>query len=118
MHELSIASAVVDTAVAHARGRRVAVVSVRAGALRQVVPASLHFYFGIVSRDTVAEGARLDVEEVAARLACRDCQTAWTVESPAFRCPGCGGGDVEVRAGDELEVESIEVEEEDAACIA
>ena len=34
-----------------------------------------------------------------------------------FRCPGCGGADVEVAAGDELEVESIEVEEE-PACTA
>ena len=31
---------------------------------------------------------------------------------PAFRCPACGGADVEVVAGDEFEVESIEVEEE------
>ena len=32
--------------------------------------------------------------------------------APVFRCPACGGADVEVLAGDELEVESIEVEED------
>ena len=38
-------------------------------------------------------------------------------EGPVFRCPSCGGADVGIAAGDELEVESIEVEEE-PACTA
>ena len=117
MHELSIASAVVDTAVRHAGGRPVAVVSFRAGHLRQVVPDSLHFYFGIVSRGTVCEGARLELEVVPARLRCGDCDTVWVAEAAAFRCPECAAADVTVLSGEELEVESIELEVEDA-CIA
>ena len=40
--------------VKHAAGRRVKVVTVRAGALRQVVPDSLEFYFGFVdARDVL-----------------------------------------------------------------
>lgn len=112
MHELSIASAVVDTAVRHAGGRRVTLVSVRVGQLRQVVADSLAFYFGVVARETVCEGARLDQELVAARLRCRACAREWAVDVPAFRCPACAGGDVEVLSGEELEVESIELEVE------
>ncbi len=115
MHELSVSAAVVDTAVRHATGRPVTVVRLRVGALRQVVPGSLDFYFGIVSRDTVCEGARLEQELIEARLRCSDCETEWTVDVPAFRCPSCGGATVDVVAGNELEVESIEVEE---PCIA
>ena len=37
---------------------------------------------------------------------------------PVFRCPTCGTGEVEVLTGEELEVESIEVTDEEAACIA
>jgi hydrogenase nickel incorporation protein HypA/HybF len=117
MHEFSIASAVLDTAVRHAAGRRVTVVSVRFGRLRQVVPDALAFAFGIVSRETVCEGARLEQELVPARLRCEGCDAEWEIELPAFRCPGCESADVEVLSGEELEVESIEVEEE-AACIA
>jgi hydrogenase nickel incorporation protein HypA/HybF len=117
MHEFSIAAAVVDTAVRHAAGRRVTVVRVRFGRLRQVVPDSLAFAFGIVTRETVCEGARLEQEIVPARLRCPACETQWEIELPAFRCPDCQGADVEVLSGEELEVESIEVEEE-AACIA
>ena len=43
MHELSVSSAIVDTAIKHAAGRRVTMVHVRLGKLRQVVPDSLEF---------------------------------------------------------------------------
>lgn len=117
MHEFAIASAVTDAVLRHAAGRRVTSVQLRVGRLRQVVPDSLVFSFGIVTRETVCEGARLDVEVVAARLRCAPCAREWGVEVPAFRCPSCGGSDVTVVSGEQLEVESIEVEE-DVACIA
>ena len=116
MHELSVSSAVVGTVVRHAAGRRVTAVRLRVGALRQVVPESLDFYWGIVSRDTVCEGARLEQELVAARLRCERCDREWQVDVPAFRCAACGAS-ADVVAGQELEVESIDVREEDA-CIA
>ena len=116
MHEFSIASAVVDTAVRHADGRRVTVVSVRAGRLRQVVADSLEFAFGLLSRETVCDGARLEFEEVPARVRCGACAAEWELDMPLFRCPQCGGSDVAVLSGEELEVESIEVE--DVACTA
>jgi hydrogenase nickel incorporation protein HypA/HybF len=116
MHELSISTAVVDTVVAHAAGRRVRLVTMTVGAFRQVMPDSLGFYFGIVARGTVCEGARLEQVLVPLRLGCKDCGNEWEPELPAFRCPGCEGAEVELLRGDELEVESIEVEEE--ACTA
>ncbi len=118
MHELSISSAVVETVVAHAAGRRVSVVTMTVGAFRQVVPDSLEFYFEIVARGTVCEGARLDQELVPLRLGCSGCREEWEPELPAFRCPRCGGSEVELLRGDELEVESIEVEEEAGTCTA
>jgi hydrogenase nickel incorporation protein HypA/HybF len=118
VHELSIASAVLDTALRHCDGRRVTTISVRAGAMRQVVPRSLEFYFEIVARDTPCEGAELRVTETATELRCRDCDSRWSPQIPAFRCPACTGGDVEITAGQELEVDYIEVEQEETACIA
>lgn len=116
MHELSVASAIIDTATRHAGGQRVTVVQVRVGHLRQVVPDSLAFYFEHVAKDTVCEGARLELEAVPARLVCEACEHHWELDEAAFRCPACGGGGVRITSGDELEVESIEIEE--GACIA
>ena len=117
MHELSLSGAIVNTVVKHAAGRPVSVVSMRIGALRQVVPDTLEFYFGFVSKGTVCEGARLEQELIPARLRCATCESEWEIALPIFMCPGCGSaGRVEVASGEEFEVESIEVEETE--CIA
>ena len=132
MHELSISSAIVDTAVRHADGRRVTQVDVRIGALRQVVPESLAFYFEIVSRDTACAGAGLELELIDAMMRCEACGHEWDPAPepelgheagawvlPQFRCPACEGAGAEVVRGDELEVESIEVESiEEEQCTA
>jgi hydrogenase nickel incorporation protein HypA/HybF len=115
VHELSISQAVLDTALAHADGRRVTRVDMTVGALRLVVPDSLSFYFEIVSRDTACDGAALHITEVPGVVRCERCEEEWELDLPAFRCARCGGG-VEVVSGNELAVESIEVEED--ACIA
>jgi hydrogenase nickel incorporation protein HypA/HybF len=117
MHELSLSGAIVNTVVKHAEGRPVRRVSLRVGALRQVVPDTLEFYFEFVSKGTVCEGARLQQELIPALLRCANCEREWTIDMPIFMCPGCGSaGRVEVASGEEFEVESIEVEETE--CIA
>jgi len=118
VHELSLSSAIVNTVVKHAEGRPVTVVSLRIGRLRQVIPDTLEFYFGFVSRGTVCEGARLEQQVVPAALRCRGCERSWEIDFPDFRCPACGRADVEVVSGEEFEVESIEVEAEEAECTA
>jgi hydrogenase nickel incorporation protein HypA/HybF len=135
MHELSLAGAVIDTAERHAGGRRVTLIQLRLGELRQVVPDSLAFYFEHVARGTLCEGAILEYEAIPATLGCAQCGANWALAAtlgsgsatwgqappggarpqvaavPRFRCPDCGGADVGVQSGDEFEIESIEVEE-------
>src|SRR5580704_1307384 len=103
MHELSLSGAIINTAVKHAGGRRVTVVSLRVGRLRQVVPYTLEFYFDFVARGTLCEGARLEQEVIDARLRCAPCAWEWEIEIPAFRCPICGGSEVEIATGNEFE---------------
>jgi hydrogenase nickel incorporation protein HypA/HybF len=115
MHELAISRAILDAAMRHADGRPVVLVSVTIGALRQVVPESLTFHFQIASRGTTCEGALLEPRFVPARLRCA-CGEEWQLEEPSFRCPRCGGGQVSVLDGDQLCVDSIELE--DSPCTA
>lgn len=118
MHELSLSSAILETALRHAEGRRVKSVQMRIGTMRQVVPDSLDFYFGIVTRGTLCEGAELEQEQIVARLRCESCAREWRPDLPMFRCPECGSAEVETLAGNEFEIDSIVVEEEEGACIA
>ncbi|MGO9955205.1 MAG: hydrogenase maturation nickel metallochaperone HypA [Solirubrobacteraceae bacterium] len=118
MHELSLAGGVVNTALRHAGGQTVTVVSLRVGHMRQVVPDSLRFCFEIVARDTACEGAELRMTEVEVTLECRDCEHGWSPQGPAFRCPDCGSAAVTVTGGEELLIEYIEVEDKEDACTA
>jgi hydrogenase nickel incorporation protein HypA/HybF len=114
MHELSLSSAIVATVERHAGGRPVEVVNLRIGRLRQVAPESLRFYFGFVARGTVCERAQLRIEALPALLRCEPCGREFELEEPRFACRKCGSTAVVVAGGDELEIESILVEEEEA----
>jgi hydrogenase nickel incorporation protein HypA/HybF len=61
-------------------------------------------------------GRTAQQEVVPARLRCEGCGREWALEAAAFRCPTCHGAGATVVSGEELEVESIEVEEREAAC--
>ena len=87
MHELSLATGIVETVVKHADGRRVTSVEMRIGTLRQVVPESLEFYFGICSRDTVCQGATLEQEIIQARVRCRSCGEEWELDRARLPLP-------------------------------
>jgi hydrogenase nickel incorporation protein HypA/HybF len=124
MHELSLAGAIHETALRHADGRPIRSVQMRIGRLRQVVPDSLRFYFGVVSKQTLGDGAGLELELIDALLRCGSCGSEWDpapapaeeegdlLLPPMFRCPGCGAGGAEVLRGEEFEVESIVVEDD------
>jgi hydrogenase nickel incorporation protein HypA/HybF len=113
MHELAIAESIVHIAGDHARGQRVTAVYVRVGHLRQVVPDALAFAFALVSEGTPVADARLELEEVPIVVACRACGGAeHGLDGFPLACPVCGGFDVTVVSGEELQVDSLELEHE------
>jgi hydrogenase nickel incorporation protein HypA/HybF len=112
MHELSIANAVVSIAGNHARGRRVTSVRVQIGHLRQVVPDALQFSFQLLTDGTSLEGAQLEIDHVAARVTCHTCGETSDVHDFPLTCASCSAMNVEVVAGNELLVESLELEDE------
>ncbi len=111
MHELAIAESVVQIANRHASGRRVTKVRLKVGHLRQVVPSALSFSFELVAEGTPVEGADLELEDVPATGLCRDCGTESRLKSFPLQCEACGGFDLELLEGEELYVESLELEE-------
>ena len=111
LHELAIAESVIKVASRQADGRRVTKVHMRVGHLRQVVPSSLVFGFGLLAEGTPAEGAELEIEQVAAEGRCRGCGVESLLGGFPLLCQGCGGFDLEILKGEELVVDSLELEE-------
>jgi len=114
MHELSIAASIVEQATEHchhAGGTRVTTITLRIGRLAGIHPAALRFGFDLVAADTPLADATLAIVDVPVRVWCPACSAE--VELPGlqrFACPGCGLPTGEIRAGRELEIESLTLE--------
>ncbi|HEX8712539.1 MAG TPA: hydrogenase maturation nickel metallochaperone HypA [Terracidiphilus sp.] len=119
MHELSIATSIVDsvteTAAAYP-GARVLEVRLRVGALASVVEDSLQFCWTIVTEDTPLAGSKLIVHTLPIVVHCVNCDADSELSGVQnFHCPRCGQIAADFRQGRELEIESIEIEEPERA---
>jgi hydrogenase nickel incorporation protein HypA/HybF len=113
MHELSIASNLIDIVKQATEGQEVSrVTSLRIvmGEMSMVVPEALEFAFEVVSRGTVAEDAQLDFVQKPLRCRCLDCGKESAIEAYLFRCPQCESPKIEIVSGKEFFLESIECE--------
>jgi hydrogenase nickel incorporation protein HypA/HybF len=109
VHELAIAESVVGEIRERIPGRRVTRVVLEVGALACVEPDALRFCFGACTRGTLADGAALEIVEVAARAACRSCGTRAVAVDPRIPLCPCGSADLELVDGEQLRVRAVEV---------
>jgi hydrogenase nickel incorporation protein HypA/HybF len=122
VHELSVATSLVELACDHAARQgasRVSRVVVRIGVLQHVA-RSLYFCFGTVARGTACEGAELEIEEVGLTVECPSCREEKRPRGLySFRCPDCGAPTPRVLTGRELQLVAIALappDEADRAC--
>lgn len=107
-----MAHAVVRTVADAVPGRTVTTVTLRVGVASGVVPEALAFAWDVATAGGPLAGSRLDVVRVPLALTCRDCAATGESADPVHvRCPACGGRAVDVVAGRELEVASVEVDD-------
>jgi len=117
MHEMGVAMEIIDIALASIPaemvGARVARVNLKVGKLSAIVPGSLRFCFEVAARETALAGAELNIEEIPVQARCNACRREWTIDQPAFACPHCESGEITLLSGRELDIESLELEEEE-----
>ncbi len=116
MHELSVTEGILNFAVSEAkrlRVSRVTAIRLKLGALSGLVPDCIGLYFNMVSKGTPCEGAKLEFDRIPARIRCRDCE--YETEITGFRliCPACASRRVDLIAGREAYIDSMEVENGD-----
>ncbi len=117
MHELSIASQLVDQVIQHAQANdaiHVREVIVKVGAMQLVVPEALHTAFEAVTEGTIAEGATLEIREVQPMAKCRACRNEFSPEIGNYVCPQCGQANAQIIQGNDIVLHTIEcdIEEE------
>lgn len=112
MHEMSVTESMLEVVLKHAarnRADKVTKINLVLGDFSTVMPESVQFYFDIISKDTVAQGAELSFQRTRLIAECRECGRQFEVVEYDFTCPGCGGDKSEIISGREFQVESIEV---------
>jgi hydrogenase nickel incorporation protein HypA/HybF len=117
MHEASAAEALVKMVVEALPDprHRVTSISLVVGTSTGYMESSLAFYFGVLSKGSLAEGAALSIRYVKPRLLCPACGDTFERERFSFDCPRCGSLGRLTKVGSEFYVDSIEVEPSQAA---
>ena len=113
MHEMSLAEGVLQIVEDAARRQgfaRVRAIRLEIGAMAAVEPEALRFCFDVVSRETVADGARLEIVATEGQGQCLECGRRMRVRERYAPCPGCGGHRVQIIAGMEMRVRELEVD--------
>jgi hydrogenase nickel incorporation protein HypA/HybF len=111
MHELSITQGIIEICVDHAGGRRVRSVTVEIGELSSVVPQAVEFCFEACSQGTLLEGATVNIIRVPGSGHCMDCDLETPLAAIFGACKHCGSFHVAIRAGEEMRVSEIEVDD-------
>jgi len=118
MHELSITQSILKIALQYAEqanAKRITDLHIVIGELASMVDDSIQFYWDIIAKDTVAEGATLHFRRVAAELQCRSCLEKYRPNREELICPKCGEVGAKIIAGEEFFLEAIDVDNEQAA---
>jgi hydrogenase nickel incorporation protein HypA/HybF len=114
MHELSIATTMVEMAAEEAArrgGARVLAVHLRLGRLSGVVKDALLFSWDVACESTPLEGSRLVVEETPVVVHCAECRADRTLPAGGWlSCPVCDLPTPDVVSGRELEVVALEIQ--------
>lgn len=111
MHEFAITSSLISRVISAAEkngARRIRRIKLLIGEQSSVMPECVRFYFARLKNHPLLEGTELEFRRVPLRLRCPKCgQEFGSLEE---MCP-CNAG-AEITGGDELTIESIEIEQE------
>lgn len=113
MHEVGIMESAIRAVLGEVQAhgaQRVERIVLRIGSLAGVDAQALRFAFDVVTRNTIAADAELEIRDVPARAYCGACAEEFGVEGGSiFSCPRCGRLSGEIRQGRELELSRIEM---------
>ncbi len=105
---MAITQSVMQAVADRCEGRDVEQITLVVGTLSGVVPDSIRFCFDLATMGTSLEGATLEIVDVPGQAYCRSCGDSVLLMDFIALCP-CGSADLEIVAGEELAIQSVEV---------
>lgn len=104
MHELGIMTDVLDTALRVCEdngGKKVTKITLKVGLMSGIIPSYVQSFFDVISKDTKASGAKLEIISDPAVFTCRKCgnTTVYDALGPEYVCKDCGSPALRMNSG-------------------
>lgn len=113
MHEYPITQQIIKIAEKYcveANAEKVTKVSLVVGEYSGFVGDSIQMYFDVISKETLCDGATIEMEYIKPKLKCPSCGNIFPKVSMTFACPECGEDGEPTEIGKEFYIKEIEVE--------
>ncbi len=113
MHEMSLCEGVLQVLETEAKNqgfKTVKTVWLEIGELSSVEPEAMLFSFDVVTRNSLADGAKLEIIRVPGTAWCMQCSESVIIKKRFDECPDCGSYQLQVTAGDEMKIKELEVD--------
>ncbi len=115
MHELPVIEKILGIVLTHAKKNnvsRVMAISLQVGSLSDLEDEWMQRYFDYLSKDTIAQGAKLKIERMPIVMQCNSCGASYNVESYSIgdaACPECKSKDKKFTSGRGYFISNMEV---------
>lgn len=113
MHELAVTENLLDIALRHASNedaKRITDINIVIGDLSSIIDDSVSFYWEIITKGSIAEGAQLHFMRLQTIFHCLECDHQFHPNSESFSCPACQSQRIQIIQGKEFYLESIQIE--------
>jgi len=113
MHEYSVTMGLIKMVVDEGEkvnATKIEEIRLVIGDLSTILDDSVQMYFDILSKGTLAEGAKLIFKRIPAQFVCTSCGNIYNKPKIGFDCPVCGELGRPTGVGKEFYIESIEIE--------
>lgn len=115
MHELPVTESILKVALTHAQknnAQKITAIHLQVGEMSDLEDEWMQRYFDYLSKDSIADGAKLKIERIPVVMQCEDCSESFKVDIKKEKeiiCPGCSGKNNKLVSGREYFVKSMEV---------
>ncbi|RLG56744.1 MAG: hydrogenase maturation nickel metallochaperone HypA [Candidatus Hydrothermarchaeota archaeon] len=125
MHEYSFAQNILEVALKSAEknnAEKIKKIKIEIGEFTFLNPEQLKFVLETISKDTIAENSKIEIEIKKGKIKCHSCgyignvkpeveiHNPYIVGVGIFSCPKCKNNNTEIIEGRECNIKSIEIE--------
>lgn len=115
MHELPVINSILDICLKHAKkndAQKIVTVNLKVREMSDLEPEWMQKYFSHITKGTIAEGCRLQIEVVPIVLRCDSCGHEFNAnirEVEAVKCPECDSQEFKIESGQKYHIDHMEV---------